>query len=162
MSKSNVVGGGVVVALVIAGKLALKAGIIAALFGGSVAASNAYQSRVDEVKQKAEIFNREHTNQHVTIDEVNRVYTIHMFDNSVKDEDLNVIKADAKATNELARELAPAIEQDKQTNIKQIVDTKDSYSNYFLISQGWKEVLSYETYSGNQFAQITITSGDLY
>lgn len=164
MSKSNkgsIVGGGIVVALVIAGKIALKAGIFAALFGGATMANNAYQSRVDEVKREAAEFNRHNVNEQIEVDEANRVYTIRGRSSDVDDQKADLINNDPEIKKQYGPMLAQAVQQDKAAVVADLDQKREQYSNYFLISQGWKQVVTYETMSGKEWARYTITSADL-
>ncbi|STE17039.1 Uncharacterised protein [Escherichia coli] len=77
MNIKTIFGGAIAVALVVVLKIGLKVGAVAALFGGSVIAHNAYESRVAEVKQEVARFNETHTDSKFEVDENNKLFVEH-------------------------------------------------------------------------------------
>ncbi|EGN9856568.1 hypothetical protein IS360_003589 [Salmonella enterica] len=151
---SKVKSGVVAVSAIVAVKLLAKTAIFAALFGGATVANNMYESRVTEVKNQVAEYNRTHAHNdsYMLVEESNRklievdtIPTVHR-------DQIAGIDPDA---------MSKAMQETKQEAVKTIVSTKDVFSNYFLIQQGWTQTIRYTSAEGDYIAQVDVVKGDL-
>lgn len=152
MQTSNIIGAVVISAVVVAGKVALKAGILAAIFGGSVAANNAYQSRVAEVKSECAEYNRthSHSDSYFVVDETQRQF----------------IEVDSIKSIPTAKDVDYSVLNNKSAEIKadiidNIVKMGDDYTNKFLIKHGWQQVVKFTAANGDVITSVTVSEQDL-
>ncbi|HAV9873792.1 TPA: hypothetical protein JLH60_004768 [Escherichia coli] len=152
MSKSTVVGGGIAVAAVVAVKFIIKAGVIAAIFGGSHVAANAYEASVMHVKQLAQDFNVKNTDEQIEIQEGNKVILHHVYMKDVNDQALDNIDQG---------QMAVAMQESKAAQIKDLRATDATNANLDLVRRGWSEKYQYETFTHAYIASFTISQADL-
>ncbi|EDI2893908.1 hypothetical protein CDG24_25275 [Salmonella enterica subsp. enterica serovar Newport] len=152
MSKSTVVGGGIAVAAVVAVKFIVKAGVIAAIFGGTHVAANAYQSSVMHVKSMAQDFNARNKDEQIFIDEANKALVHHVYMQDVSDD---------AAANADPSYMAPYVQEAKAEQVKHLRQMQSTEADLDLINHGWSEVYKYETLNHVEIASFTISQADL-
>jgi hypothetical protein len=157
MNIKTIFGGAIAVALVVVLKIGLKVGAVAALFGGSVIAHNAYESRVAEVKQEVARFNETHTDSKFEVDENNKLFVEHFKSPGITEQVAYDLINDPQSKEAFDKGML----KDKYDTIRSNQAHDSEWTNNFLINQGWCQVMSYETMMGRQFGTWRICKEDM-
>ncbi|EBW2292198.1 hypothetical protein DFV88_24760 [Salmonella enterica subsp. enterica serovar Newport] len=151
MSKSTVVGG-VAVAAVVALKFLAKAGAFALVFGGAHVAADTYAASVTHVKALAQDFNAKNQDEQIEINEAGKVILHHVYLADVNDQVLPDIDQN---------QMDQALQESKAEQIKDLRSQDATAANLDLVRRGWVEKYQYETLSHAYIASFTISKADL-
>ncbi|EEO8179073.1 hypothetical protein G7D34_003704 [Salmonella enterica] len=152
MSKLKAVGGSALVAGAISLKFLLKAGVMAAIFGGSHVAANAYAESVMHVKQLAQDFNAKNQDEQIEIEEDTKTILHHVYMKDVSDQEVANIDQAA---------LSAGLVEMKAEQVKHLRATDDTSANADLIRHGWVETYQYETLSHTYITSFNVSRVDL-